>query len=74
MTLPTQLIDTLVDLVDTRLLSLSSSRQDGSAEYQHLQACRHSLLALATGVQSQPSGPVPGRRFGHLTALPGGKA
>ena len=74
MTLPTPMIETLVGLLDDKLLNLSSSRRDSSAEYQKLQACRHSLLALATGPESQPFRPEPGRRVGHLTAITGGKA
>ncbi len=74
MTLSDQVIETLVELVENKLLSLSSSRQDGSDEYRNLQDCRYSLLALAARTQSAHSPLMAQRRIGHLTAIQGGKA
>lgn len=74
MTLSTELIETLVNLVESRLLSLSSSKQDFTAEYRDLQDCRYALLALAARRHGATAPCTPAKRSGHLTAIPGGKA
>lgn len=73
MALSRQLIETLVDLVESKLLHLSANSREHSAEYKSLQDCRYALLAMASradGNFSRDGYTV----TGHLTAIPGGKA
>lgn len=76
--LPNQLIDTLVDLVEIRLLDMSTDGQEGCVEYRTLQDCRCSLLEIAAGTNEQKALYLPGRdqkaRASHLRAISGGKA
>lgn len=66
------LLDTLIELVEEKLLRLSTARKEHSDEYRSLQDCRYELLHMAEGIQIPSSAVV--KTVGHLTAIAGGKA
>ena len=76
--LSSPLIETLVDLVEHKLLAMSSKQEERSADYRTLQDCRQALLVLAAQTDAGNAGARPaasGRRTaGHLTVITGDKA
>jgi len=76
--LTNSIVDTLVDLIENRLLTISGDGRENSAEYRTLQDCRYALLAIAAnaGIPAvSRSAAIPASaRASHLRAIPGGKA
>ena len=75
--LPGRHIETLIELVEDKLLCLSSDRREHSARYQDLQSCRHSLLGLAAEADAKivtPPATAWRNKACHLRPILGGKA
>ena len=69
-------IETLIELVEDRLLNLSTDRREHSPQYRDLQGCRHTLLGLAardTGHAVTCIATERRERRARLTTIQGGK-
>lgn len=73
-----QIIETLIELVECRLLEMSDENREHRGEYKDLQGCRYSLLALAADeISAEAHVPLERRvvkRPDYLRLIAGGKA
>ncbi len=76
--LSSQIIETLIELVEHRLLEMSDDNHEHRGEYKDLQGCRYSLLALAAEEINADAYMPPERRVvkrpDYLRLIAGGKA
>jgi len=72
-----QIIETLIELVEHRLLEMSDDNREHRGEYKDLQGCRYSLLALAADeISAEAYLPLERRvvkRPDYLRLIAGGK-
>ncbi len=70
-------IECLVELVEDKLVRMSTDMQEQSADYRDLQNCRYALIAMAASANVANMSPQARSDFrsktSHLRAISGGK-
>lgn len=73
-----QHIESLIELVEDKLLRMSTDKHEQCAEYRDLQNCRYALIAMAASANAvNMVAPIRSDirvRASHLRAILGGKA